>query len=462
MREGLHKIVSSDETIVAISTPHGRSGIGVVRISGSDAVAIARRFFRTSSPNFDLEHRKATLGKWVDLKDGEVDEVVVTFFSSPNSYTGEDVVEIGAHGNPLTLGKIVETARTAGARIAAPGEFTLRAVAHGKMDLVQAEAVRDFIDAQTEQQARTAIRQMEGSVSKHIRPIKEQLLDIIAHLEAGIDFAEDDVDVPADAATAKAIRPLADDLRRLEHTFEYGRMLNQGLQLAILGKPNVGKSSLFNLLVAADRAIVTEIPGTTRDILTETISMDGVPLRFADTAGVRQTTDRVESIGVTRTLETLADADLAIVVLDGSGSIDNDDRRVLQSAAETPHLIVINKSDLPQRIDMASLNGARRVCISAKTGAGLESLQDALRSFLMERTPDLADDLALTTARQHDAVVRAGNSLEAALDALNRQVPHEMVLLDLYGALSALDELTGEVVTEDILDRIFSTFCIGK
>src|SRR6516225_323502 len=219
MREGLHKIVSSDETIVAISTPHGRSGIGVVRISGSDAVAIARRFFRTSSPNFDLEHRKATLGKWVDLKDGEVDEVVVTFFSSPNSYTGEDVVEISAHGNPLTLGKIVETARTAGARIAAPGEFTLRAVAHGKMDRVEAEAVRDFIDAQTEQQARTAIRQMEGSVAKHIRPIKEQLLDIIAHLEAGIDFAEDDVDVPADAATAKAIRPLADDLRRLEHTF---------------------------------------------------------------------------------------------------------------------------------------------------------------------------------------------------------------------------------------------------
>ncbi|HYR44926.1 MAG TPA: tRNA uridine-5-carboxymethylaminomethyl(34) synthesis GTPase MnmE, partial [Terriglobia bacterium] len=391
----------------------------------------------------------------------EVDEVVVTFFRAPHSYTGEDVIEISAHGNPLTLKRIVETAKSAGARIAAPGEFTLRAVAHGKMDLVQAEAVRDFIDAQTEQQARTAMRQMEGGLSKHIRPVKEKLIDVIAHLEAGIDFAEDDVDVPANTAIAESIQPLADELLRWEKTFEYGRMLNQGLLLAILGKPNVGKSSLFNQLIARDRAIVTEIPGTTRDVLTETISMDGVPLRFADTAGVRQTTDRVESIGVSRTFETLADADLALVVLDGSASIDDDDRCVLQRTGQTRHLIVINKADLPQIIETTALNGAPRVAVSARTGEGLDDLRDALKSFLLEHKTDVAS-LVLTSARQHEVIGRSARSLGAAAEALNRQVPHEMVLLDLYSALSALDELTGDVVTEDILDRIFSTFCIGK
>jgi tRNA modification GTPase len=234
------------------------------------------------------------------------------------------------------------------------------------------------------------------------------------------------------------------------------------LQLAILGKPNVGKSSLFNQLIARDRAIVTEIPGTTRDVLTETIDLDGIPLRFADTAGVRQTTDRVESIGVSRTFETLADADLALVVLDGSASMEDDDRHVLEKAAPLRHLIVINKADLPQALDTSALNGAPRVSVSAKTGQGVNDLRDRLRAFLMESQPHLADDLVLTDARQHEAISRAIRSLGAAGHALQTQVPHEMVLLDLYAGLSALNELTGEVVTEDILDRIFSTFCIGK
>ena len=462
MREGLQKIVSSDETIVAIATPIGRSGIGVVRISGGLSPDIASRFFRPSVPGTQLDHRVAGVGMWVDGESNDVDEVVITFFRAPHSYTGEDIIEISAHGNPLTLKRIVETARSAGARIAAPGEFTLRAVAHGKMDLVQAEAVRDFIEAQTEQQARTAMRQMEGALSKHVRPIKEKLIDVIAHLEAGIDFAEDDVDVPANAAIAESIHPLRGDLQRLEETFEYGKMLNQGLQLTIVGKPNVGKSSLFNRLVAADRAIVTEIPGTTRDVLRETISMEGVPLRFADTAGVRETTDPVESIGVNRTFETLADADIALVVLDGSEGLDENDHQILQKTAKRPHLIVINKSDLPQMLETAVLNGAPRVPVSAKTGQGLEGLREALRVFVVEHKTDLSDDLVLTNARQHEAVSQAARGLSAAGQALTRQVPHEMVLLDLYAALSALDELTGDVVTEDILDRIFSTFCIGK
>src|SRR6266704_3030148 len=384
MREGLHKIVSSDETVVAISTPLGRSGIGVVRISGAEAAALALRFFRPHSAPV-LEHRTASVGTWLDSRGDKIDEVIVTFFRAPHSYTGENVVEISGHGSPLALKRIVESCRSIGARIAQPGEFTLRAVAHGKLDLVQAEAIRDFIEAQTQQQAKIAMRQMEGSMAKRLRPIKERLLNIIAHLEAGIDFAEDDVDVPANAAIAESVRPLAADLRRLEETFDYGRMLNQGLRLAILGKPNVGKSSLFNRLVAADRAIVTEIPGTTRDVLTETINMDGVPLRFADTAGVRQTADRIERIGVMRTFETLSEADLALVVLDGAAVLNDDDRQVLEKASRIPYLVIVNKTDLPQMIDDSALDGARRVCVSAKTGQGFGDLREALRAFVAAR-----------------------------------------------------------------------------
>jgi tRNA modification GTPase len=462
MREGLQKIVSVDETVVAIATSAGRSAIGVVRMSGSEARVISHRFFRPHSANVTLEHRAAIIGSWLGGDDDLVDEVVVTFFRGPQSYTGEDVVEVSAHGNPLALRRIVESAISAGARLAEPGEFTLRAVTHGKMDLLQAEAVRDFIEAQTERQAKTAMRQMAGSLSKRLGPIKEKLIAVVARLEAGIDFAEDDVDIPANDVITQSIEPIVKDLRAVEETFEYGRMLHDGLRLAILGRPNVGKSSLFNQLIARDRAIVTEIPGTTRDVLTETVNLDGVPLRFADTAGVRQTTDRVESIGVSRAFETLADADLALVVLDGSASIEDDDRHVLEKTAGMRHVIVINKADLPQVIDTAVLNGAPRVLVSAKTGKGLIDLRNTLRAFLLESQPHLADDLVLTDARHHDAISRAIRSLSAAQNALNSQVPHEMVLLDLYGGLSALNELTGDVVTEDILDRIFSTFCIGK
>jgi tRNA modification GTPase len=462
MREGLHKIVSGDETIVAIATPIGRSGIGVVRISGSEAIPISQRFFRPHPKNATLEHRMAVVGKWVKSDGDAIDEVVVTFFRAPHSYTGEDAIEVSAHGSPLILKRIVETVMSAGARLAQPGEFTLRAVAHGKMDLLQAEAVRDFIEAQTERQAKTAMRQMDGTLSTRLRPIKERLVDVIARLEAAIDFAEDDVDVPPNDLVAKSLEPIASDLDGIEKTFDYGNMLQKGLQLAILGKPNVGKSSLFNQLVAQDRAIVTDVPGTTRDVLTETVNLDGVPLRFADTAGVRQTTDRVESLGVTRTFETLADADLALVVLDGSSSLEDDDHHVLEKTAQVRHVIVINKADLPPGLDTAVLNGAPKVFVSAKTGQGLNELRNALRIFLIERGTDLADDVVLTNTRQHEAICRARDSLAAAQLALVGEVPHEMVLLDLYGALSALNELTGEVVTEDILDRIFSTFCIGK
>jgi len=462
MREGLHKIVSDDETIVAIATPLGHSGIGLVRMSGHQCRIVARRFFRAHSPNADLQHRIVQIGTWNDPQDEEIDEVVITFFQAPHSYTGEDVLEISAHGNPLVLRRILETARHEGVRLAAPGEFTMRAVAHGKMDLLQAEAVRDFIQAQTEQQARTALRQMDGTLAKHIRPIKDKLVDIIAHLEAGIDFAEDDVDVPPNDGLIFRIQPLRLQLLGLKDTFGYGKILADGLRLAILGKPNVGKSSLFNRLVSADRAIVTDTPGTTRDVLTETISMDGVPLCFADTAGIRDTADPVESIGVKRTFEMVAEADLALIVLDHARAFDEDDRRVLQTGARIPHLVVVNKDDLPRAIDLDVLNGAKLVTVSAKTGHGFDELNTALRGFIGSRKSSLSEDVVLTNGRQYETVTGATEALIAAEAALISAVPHEMVLLDLYRALRALDELTGEIVTDDILARIFSTFCIGK
>ena len=461
MQEGLHKIVSSEGTIAAVSTPLGHSGVGVVRLSGTQVLAIGKRFFRPNT-TAEFDHREALVGRWLDLNSEEIDEVVVTFFRSPHSYTGEDILEISAHGNPMILRRILETAWAAGARVAAPGEFTLRAVARGKLDLIQAEAVREFIEAQTEQQAKTALRQMGGSLSKRILPVKNGLIDVIAHLEAGIDFAEDDVDVPANTFVSQKLQPLCEGLSALSESFGYGKILSQGLRLAILGKPNVGKSSLFNRLVAADRAIVTDVPGTTRDVLRETISIEGVPLCLADTAGVRDTADRVETIGVTRAIETLCEADLGLVVLDGSAILDPNDQQVLEKARRIPHILVINKADLPQRLDTASLNGSRRVLVSAKTGEGLSDLHEALRVFLLSKKTHLADDLILTSERQHETIQRSVAALTSAARALEWNVPHEMVLLDLYRALGAMDELTGEVVTDDILDRIFSTFCVGK
>ena len=459
MREGLHKVVCSDDTIVAIATPVGRSALGIVRVSGNDAEPIARRLFDSQSP---IEHRVAAFGRWRDEHGELVDEAVLTLFRAPHSYTGETLVEISAHGNPLILNRILCAIQSAGARLAAPGEFTLRAVAHGKMDLLQAEAVRDFIDAQTESQARTALRQLEGALSKRIRPLQEKLIDIIAQLEAGIDFVEDELDVPDARAHARAAEEVARDLSGLQQTFTYGRLLYEGLRLVIVGKPNVGKSSLFNRVVSADRAIVTDVPGTTRDVLTETINVDGIPMKFFDTAGIHPTLDFVEGLGVARSVDTLTESDLALVVVDGSAPLDQRDREVLALAEKVPHIVVINKGDLPQRVEVHSVGEAPVVRLSARSGEGLSDLDSAFRAFLAERRADAHSDVVLTNVRQSEAVGRAVGALHVAISAIGSGTPHEMLLLDFYAALAALNDLTGEVVTEDILGRIFSTFCIGK
>jgi tRNA modification GTPase len=458
VQEGLHKISSSEDTIVALSTPMGRSGIGVIRVSGPLAQPLVGKFFKGSRVP---SHRQAIVGAWHDTAGSLIDEVVLTLFEKPQSYTGEDVLEISAHGSPLILQKIISMIQSYGVRLAAPGEFTLRAVINGKMDLLQAEAVRDFIDAQTDTQARTAMRQMSGSVSRRLSPVKQQLIKLIAHLEAGIDFAEDDVELPDSTKIANEVRDVKDTLEALQRTYSYGRLLKLGIRIVIVGKPNVGKSSLFNCLVNSDRAIVTDIPGTTRDIISEGTSLDGIPLNIFDTAGVREALDRVEQIGVSRALETAAEADLILFVVDGSATFEQEDQNVWERVRQLPHLVVANKADLAQAHD-PELEKMRPIRLSARTGEGLDELRRTIRNSLGEiPSEDLAESI-LTTARQHEAVVRAITQLEGGEAALNEGVPHEMVLLDLYQALVSLNELTGETTTEDILGQIFSTFCIGK
>ena len=451
------KVYPVDDTIVAVSTPHGRAGIGVIRLSGPDAQSFIERSFRSSEP---FEDRRARYGVFHAVGDDVLDRVVVTFFKAPHSYTGEDVAEISAHGNPLILNMITSALVSGGARRAGAGEFTLRALAHGKMDLAQAEAIRDFIDAQTQTQARAAMLQMEGALSKRMHPEKEALVGVIAELEAGIDFAEDEIEPPEPKRGADRIATIGRNLAALVDTFQYGRLLGKGLCLAIAGKPNVGKSSLFNRLVSNDRAIVTDLPGTTRDVLTETVEIGGVPVRFADTAGVRDVLDTVEALGVTRTLATIAEADLTLVVLDSSRQLDDDDLAVLAKVENRPHLVVINKEDLPAQWEES--NGWNAVRVSALAGTGLDQLERKITAYINEGLPSDSETFVITNERQQEALKVAVDKLECAAAALTERVPHEMVLLDLYAALSAVGELTGEVATDDILDRIFSTFCIGK
>ena len=312
MREGLQKIVSLDETIAAISTPPGRSALGIVRISGPGTLSIVSRLFKSELP---VEHRRAVVGNWVDINGEPLDQVVLTFAAKPNSYTGDDLVEVSAHGNPNVLYRILQSVFHAGARMATAGEFTLRAVANGKLDLMQAEAIHEFVQAQTEQQARTQLRQIEGVASKKVAPIQGELIDLIAHMEAGIDFAEDDVDVLHKEIIEKQLEAIRLRLAAVQSTFEYGRLLVEGLRVTIVGKPNVGKSSLFNILSGADRAIVTDHPGTTRDLVTERIDLEGVVVTLVDTAGLRDTPDIVEAEGVARARQAQAVADLELVLV---------------------------------------------------------------------------------------------------------------------------------------------------
>ena len=452
------------ETIVAIATPPGRGGIGIVRLSGPDARQMLTPQLQLHSP---LTHAHARYCAILD-QGTRLDEAVVTYFERPHSYTGEDVLEVAAHGSPVILDLLVRRALEAGARLARPGEFTERAFLNGRLDLTQAEAVRDLIAAETLYQVRIAAEQLGGALSRRIAPVKEELVALVTLLEAGIDFAEDDIDVTPDAEIARRIDELDTSLAPIAASFREGRLVHNGLTLAIVGRPNAGKSSLFNRLVERERAIVTATPGTTRDLVTERISLGGIPVELVDTAGLRETSDEVESHGIQRTHSAMADADVVMVLLDATTMVDArgvlrvpaEDTALLNSLAGRSPLLVLNKVDVARPQTVGDVMGGLSL-VSALTGEGVS----ALRAHVLERVRGSANDSEagmLTSLRHYEALQGCTEAIARTRSALQQHVPHEMLLLDLYAALQHLDQLTGATTADDILNRIFSTFCIGK
>ncbi|MGA2907962.1 MAG: tRNA uridine-5-carboxymethylaminomethyl(34) synthesis GTPase MnmE [Terracidiphilus sp.] len=458
------------DTIAAISTPPGRGGIGIVRLSGPQAAMIALKLVRPHQP---LEHARARLADVLDPGDTDgprIDEALVTFFGAPNSYTAEDLVEIAAHGSPVVLELLLRRALELGARLAEPGEFTQRAFLAGRLDLTQAEAVRDLIEAQTLTQARQAASQMGGALSRRAAPAKQSLVELIALLEAGIDFAEDDIDVSPQAEIARRIGEIASPLAALEVSFARGRIVHDGLTMAIVGRPNVGKSSLFNRLVERDRAIVTASPGTTRDLVSERISIGGIPIELVDTAGfregARELLEEAEQLGIRRSHEALADAALVLIVLDTTQPQNDEDRRLIAAVDGRPAIVALNKSDLlaessgPGAGGQPALEGLIAISTSALSGEGISALREQVLSLATGGAA--AEPGMLSNLRQHQAVTTAISALTDAVKANAGGIPHEMILLDLYRGLWALDSLTGQTTSDDILNLIFSTFCIGK
>ena len=446
-----------DDTIVAVATPPGRGGIGVVRIAGAEAKAIESGLLRLSGGK-QLEAGRAHFGELIEPRTGDrIDEVVATYFAKPYSYTTDDIVEISCHGAPVVMRHVVELALQRGARMAEPGEFTMRAFLNGRIDLTQAEAVRDLIESQTLYQAKVAAQQLEGALSHRLQTPKDKLIELIALMEAGIDFAEDDVSImPAEQILGR-IAAVREPLKALLASFDYGKVVHEGLTLAIVGRPNVGKSSLFNRLVERERAIVTATPGTTRDPVTETVAIGGLPVQLIETAGIRQALDEAESIGIRKSMEALADADLVLVVVDASQALEDTDRELLRDVGQRMAIVVENKID----IGKGSGDGFAEVRTSATSGEGIPELRQLILQKLGGEGAQNESGF-LTNVRQQDLVQRALAGLDAATAAVSAKTPHEMILLDLYSALRPLDEITGATTADDILNRIFSTFCIGK
>jgi tRNA modification GTPase len=448
-----------DDTIVAIATPPGRGGIGVVRLSGPQARPVAEGMLRLKH---ELEPGRASFCELIEPDTGErVDEAVVTFFAKPHSYTADDVVEISAHGSPVVLRHIVELATARGARLAEPGEFTMRAFLNGRIDLTQAEAVRDLIESQTLYQAKVAAQQLEGALSKRLQPVKKKLVDLVAVMEAGIDFAEDDVAVLPSEEIRQRINAIESPLEQLRASFAYGKLVHEGLTLAIVGRPNVGKSSLFNRLVERERAIVTATPGTTRDLVTETVALGGIPIKLVDTAGIRQSSDEAESIGIRKSYEALSEADMVLVVLDSTQPLSAGDHELLRVCEGRRAVAVANKSDLAAAWSW-QLSARKIFPTSALTGEGIDALRAEILAQVSGHSGGEQETGFLTNIRHQRLVEESIASLEAARVAVDSKTPHEMIMLDLYGALRPLDAITGETTTDDILNLIFSSFCIGK
>ena len=457
-----------EDTIAAIATPPGEGGIGIVRISGPKALDIAKEVFVFGSKkNGTFKDRYLHYGKVVDEKGNVVDEVLLAYMKGPRSYTAEDVVEIHCHGGIIPITSILKEVIKKGARLAEPGEFTKRAFLNGRIDLVQAEAVMDLICAKTEKSAKASINQMEGGLSGHIKRMRERLIDIMAHIEVTIDYPEEDIDEVTNQSIRKDITGIINDIEHLLSTAEHGKLIRQGIKAVIIGKTNVGKSSLLNALVKEDRAIVTDIPGTTRDVIEEYINIKGVAVRIIDTAGIRETLDQVEQIGIQRSKQNIESADLIITVLDASSPLEDEDREILKYLKDRKALVILNKIDKPVVLDRNDIekqlgNEIPIVETSLALGKGIDKVEDIIYKMFFRGELEISDDLMITNIRHQETLNKAHKHLLDALEGIDNQIPMDIVSIDLRSAVDSLGSITGETVTEDLIDKIFSEFCLGK
>ncbi|ERI90524.1 tRNA modification GTPase TrmE [Clostridiales bacterium oral taxon 876 str. F0540] len=455
------------ETIAAVATSLGESGIAIIRVSGKDALKSVSNIFEGKSGRSldDIKSYTMRYGHIIDKEKNEIiDEVIVSFMKGPKSFTAEDTIEINCHGGVIATNRVLEEVIKQGVRIAEPGEFTKRAFLNGRIDLSQAEAVIDIIRAKTELSMKSALAQSEGRISREIKALRHKLLGVIAHIEATVDFPEDDLEETTSHLTAFQIKEALDEIDKLLSSADEGKILRDGLDTVIVGKPNVGKSSLLNALLMEKRAIVTDVPGTTRDVIEEFISLDGVPVKIIDTAGIRETEDVVEKIGVERSKEKINDADLIILMLDLSRELDSEDLEIIDYIKDRKYIVLLNKSDLPNKLDknmLKDLNFQYIMEISAVTGEGIDKLKESIKKLFFSGEITSKDTI-ITNVRHKQALIHAGQSLRAALEALKNTFAIDLASIDVRNAWMSLGEITGETLEEDIIDKIFSEFCIGK
>lgn len=452
------------DTICGIATPIGEGGISIIRISGSKALDIISKIF-ISKNNIDIKNMKTytmRYGHIVELNSKDIiDEVIISYMKGPHSYTTEDIIEINCHGGVTSTNSVMNQVIKAGARVAEPGEFTKRAFLNGRIDLSQAEAVIDIINAKTDLSMKSALMQSGGALSKQIKEIRQYLLDTLALIEYGVDFTEDDEDIDETLIirVKDGIKSTISKVKDLLKGADEGKIIRDGLNVVIIGKPNVGKSSLLNVLLKEKRAIVTDIPGTTRDIIEEYLNIDGIPIKITDTAGIRDTEDTVEKIGVERSREKIEESDLIILILDSSRALEEEDKEIIKTIKDKNHIVLLNKTDLDRKIEDIDLDN--QISISAKTGFGIDELKNKIKELFFSGDIN-SESLIVSNVRHKQALYRSLENCEIALDRVNANEFLDLISIYVTSAMKALGEITGDELEEDVLNKIFSEFCVGK
>lgn len=455
------------DTIAAVATPMGEGGIAVIRISGPESVAIADRIYQGKRSLHQVPSHTVHYGYIVHPKTRErIDEVLVTVMRAPRTFTKEDVVEVSCHGGMIPVQQTLEAILSAGARLAEPGEFTKRAFLNGRIDLSQAEAVIDLIRAKTDRAAKIALGQHEGRLSRLIRQLRQEIVETLAHLAVNVDYPEYDAEEVTAAYLRERAEEIAKKIKRLLHTAKQGKIIREGIETAIIGRPNVGKSSLMNTLTQENKAIVTDIPGTTRDVIEETINLRGIPLRLLDTAGIRETEDVVEKIGVERSVRAIEKADLVLLVLNFAEALQEEDRQLLQWVRNRTTVVIVNKTDLPQKINLdevrSLIGDLPLITVSLKEERGIEKLEEAIEQLFHLGKVEATDATYVSNARHIHLLEKAYDSVDEVIQGIDMGLPLDMVEIDLKNAWQYLGEVIGEAVAEDLIDQIFSQFCLGK